>query len=120
MTEVLDNVAVETVEKIATVMESVVPAPVKISIEDFMPTPAPVVGHPFAQYWARNRKNSQPTRINKALSIDPQTPAQIAEKCGLSEDRVKEHLEYWTMKEHRTHNVGLILQVNDGKYFLKA
>ncbi|RJQ30263.1 hypothetical protein C4565_00330 [Candidatus Parcubacteria bacterium] len=76
--------------------------------------------NPLAEkYWGRNKKNSEPTRINTALSFFPQTAKEIAVKSGLSEERVQEHLDYWMNENHRGTNVGRVLQKNDaGKYFL--
>ena len=104
-------------ENRATVLRSgreTVPMPVEAINADEL-----VQVNPLAEkYWGRNKKNSQPTRINTALSFYPQTAAEIAVKCGLSEERVQEHLDYWMDPAHRGANVGRVLQMKDKKYFL--
>lgn len=63
-----------------------------------------------------------PAMIDNCLTATPKTPAAIAKETGLSEKRVLEHLEYWTLNREKHlkagKTLGLVLQKNEAGYFV--
>jgi hypothetical protein len=59
-----------------------------------------------------NREGSDSSKINTGLTSKPQTAEKIAEKVGLTEARVKDHLKYW----HK-HKPELFGMDEEGKFY---
>ena len=64
-----------------------------------------------------NRPDSQPGKINNALSTTAKSITELATESGLSEKRVEDHLKYWAKRPHE--GIGKYLEkLEDGTWKL--